>query len=93
MPKVENEMDFTQRQWPGLDNAAEAYYDERLNVSGSLAAGFGASLVLLLFFSGFFVLLLCVLSHSISFLALSALLRPHLPFFPPPPLAGRLPLV
>jgi len=30
MPNVENEVGFTERQYPGLDDAAEAYYDERL---------------------------------------------------------------
>jgi beta-glucosidase len=30
MPNVENEQGFTQRQWPGLNNAAVAYYDEKL---------------------------------------------------------------
>ena len=32
MPNVENEIGFTERQWPGLDDAAQAYYDEKLLV-------------------------------------------------------------
>lgn len=31
-PNVENEIGFTERQYPGLDDASEAYYDEQLLV-------------------------------------------------------------
>ena len=31
-PNVENEVGFTERQYPGLNNAEEAYYDEKLLV-------------------------------------------------------------
>eukprot|EP00730_Choanoeca_flexa_P009428 TRINITY_DN12646_c4_g1_i1.p1 TRINITY_DN12646_c4_g1~~TRINITY_DN12646_c4_g1_i1.p1 ORF type:complete len:687 (+),score=167.95 TRINITY_DN12646_c4_g1_i1:2334-4394(+) len=32
MPNIENEIGFTTRQYPGLDDAKEAYYDEKLLV-------------------------------------------------------------
>eukprot|EP00043_Microstomoeca_roanoka_P013291 m.130236 g.130236 ORF g.130236 m.130236 type:complete len:782 (+) comp15716_c2_seq1:3-2348(+) len=31
-PNIDNEIGFTEREYPGLDNAAEAYYDEKLLV-------------------------------------------------------------
>ncbi|EGD72488.1 hypothetical protein PTSG_00514 [Salpingoeca rosetta] len=31
-PNIDNEVGFTERQYPGLDNAAQAYYDEKLLV-------------------------------------------------------------
>ena len=32
MPNVENEIGFTQRQYPGLEDSNESYYDEKLEV-------------------------------------------------------------
>lgn len=38
MPNKDNEIGFTQRQYPGADNGEEAYYDEKLLVGLASAA-------------------------------------------------------